>query len=77
MAKQNKTLEQQIMEKANFLYICKYHGAKHLRVCIREAVNDITHLTDSQFCSLFGVYIKDIETYIDQIYNKMQKMGAE
>lgn len=70
-------LEKQIMEKANFLYICKYHGTEHQRACIREALNDITQLTESQFCSVFSIYKNDIEAYIDKIYNTMQEMGAE
>lgn len=76
-------LEKEIMEKANFLYICKYNGKEHLRVCIREALYEITKLNQVQVCKLFDVFSKDIETvefdfelYIEEIYNKMQKMGA-
>ena len=77
-------LEKEIMEKANFLYICKYNGKEHLRVCIREALYEITKLNQVQVCKLFDVFSKDIETvefdfelYIEEIYNKMQEMGAK
>lgn len=79
-----KRLENEIMDKANFYYICKYHGEKHLRDCIREALFEITKLTEVQFCNIFGVFTKDLikepfdfEKYVDEIYNKMQEMGAE
>lgn len=77
-------LEKEIMEKANFLYICKYNGKEHLRVCIREALYEITKLNQVQVCKLFDVFSKDIETvefdfedYVEEIYNKMKEMGAE
>lgn len=76
-------LEEQVMEKANFLYICKYNGKEHIRSCIREALFEITKLNEVQVCNLFGVYKKDLgivdfdfEQCIDKIYNKMQEMGA-
>ena len=79
-----KRLENEIMDKENFYYICKYHGEKHLRDCIREALFEITKLTEVQFCNIFGVFTKDLikepfdfEKYVDEIYNKMQEMGAE
>ena len=39
-------LEKEVMDKANFYYICKYHGEKHLKECIREALYAITKLTE-------------------------------
>lgn len=70
-------IEKQIMDKANFDYICKYKGGVSLQECIKNAVYEITHLTDSQFCSLFSIYNNDIDLYIQKIYKKMQDMGAE
>ena len=77
-------LEKEIMEKANFLYICKYKGKEHLRVCIREALYEITKLNQVQVCKLFDIFSKDIETvefdfelYIEEIYSKMILLGAE
>lgn len=77
-------LEKEIMEKANFLYICKYNGKEHLRVCIREALYEITKLNQVQVCKLFDIFSKDIETvefdfelYIEEIYSKMILLGAE
>lgn len=77
-------LERQVMEKANFLYICKYNGKEHLRVCIREALLEITKLNEIQICKLFDIFSKDIETvkfdfenYIEEIYAKMILLGAE
>ena len=71
-----KTLEQQIVERANGLYILKYKGKKDLRSCIKEAVEDVTHLSASQFCSIYGVLVKDAEVdfnrYINKIYNTMK-----
>ena len=76
-------LEKEVMDKANFYYICKYHGDKHLRECIREALSVITKLTEVQFCNLFGVFSKDLikqpidyEKYIDEVYEKMKEKGA-
>ena len=77
-------LEKEIMEKANFLYICKYNGKEHLRACIREALYEITKLKQVQVCKLFDVFSKDIEKvefdfelYIEEIYSKMILLGAE
>lgn len=77
-------LEKEIMEKANFLYLCKYHGKEHLRVCIREAITEITHLNEVQLCKLFDLFSKDISTpefdfeeYVEVIYRKMKELGAE
>lgn len=77
-------LEQEVMEKANFFYICKYNGKNHLRECIREALAEVTKLNEVQLCKIFDIFAKDVETiksdledYIEEIYNKMQEMGAE
>lgn len=79
-----ENLEKEVMDKANFLYICKYKSEEHLRVCIREALYEITKLNQVQVCKLFDIFSKDIETvefdfelYIEEIYKKMQEMGAE
>lgn len=76
-------LEKDVMDKANFYYICKYHGGEHMRKCIREAFYEITKLNEVQTCKLFGVFSKDLETieldfedYIEKIYQKMLTMGA-
>ena len=76
-------LETEVMDKANFYYICKYHGDKHLRDCIRESLYTITKLSEVQFCNLFGVYSKDLikepidyEKYVEEIYCKMKTKGA-
>lgn len=76
-------LEKEVMDKANFYYICKYHGEKHLKDCIREALYAITKLTEVQFCNLFGVFSKDLikqpfdyEQYVEDVYNKMKDLGA-
>ena len=78
-----QAIEKEVMEKANFLYICKYNGKEHLRTCIREAMQEITKLNEVQVCKLFDVFNKDIKTvetdfeqYIETIYKKMQDMGA-
>ena len=72
------------MEKANFLYICKYNGKEHMRTCIREALEQVTHLNEIQVCKVFDVFKKDIdslkfdfEEFVEDIYKKMQSMGAE
>lgn len=77
-------LEQEVMEKANFFYICKYNGKNHLRECIREALAEVTKLNEVQVCKIFDIFSKDVETiktdfedYVEEIYNKMQEMGAE
>lgn len=79
-----KPLEKEIMQKANFLYICKYNGTEHLRVCIREAITEVTHLNEVQMCKVFDLFTKDIgvpefdfEEYVEVIYKKMQELGAE
>lgn len=79
-----QAIEKEVMEKANFLYICKYNGKEHLRTCIREAMQEITKLNEVQVCKLFDVFNKDLKTiecdfeqYIETIYKKMQDMGAE
>ena len=84
MAVNLEPLEKEVMEKANFLYICKYNGKEHLRVCIREALEQVTKLNEIQICKIFGVFKKDIDTlefdfeqHIEDIYKKMQSMGAE
>lgn len=77
-------LKEKVMDKANFLYMCKYNRstdtAMGLRDCIIEALNSVTHLTESQFCSVYGCLYKDIkfdfDRYIDDIYNTMIKLGA-
>ena len=76
--------EKEVMEKANFLYICKYHGTEHMRVCIREAITELTHLNQVQICKFFDMFRKDInvpefdfEEYVEMIYKKMQELGAE
>ena len=51
-----KPLEREIMEKANFFYTCKYNGKEHLRVCIREAITEITHLNEVQMCKVFDIF---------------------
>lgn len=78
-----ETLEKEVMDKANFLFICKYHGEQHLRSCIREAFYQITKINEVQICKIFGVFSKDLKTlefdyenYIEQIYQKMLTMGA-
>ena len=77
-------IEKKVMDKANFLYICKYNGSEHLRTCIREALLEITKFNEVQVCKLFDVYSKDIETikfdfelYIEELYSKMILLGAE
>lgn len=79
-----KPLEKEIMEKANFLYLCKYNGKEHLRVCIREAIAELTHLNEVQMCKVFDLFVKDIgvlefdfEEYVEVIYKKMQELGTE
>ena len=78
------SLEEQVMEKANFLYICKYNGKEHLRTCIREAFYEITKLNEVQICKMFDVFNKDLksvqsdfEECIEAIYDKMKEKGAE
>lgn len=70
-------LEREIMEKANFNYICMFNGMIPLRTCISDAVLQITHLSSSQFCSVFGIFQQDIDNYVDSIYKKMKELGAE
>ena len=78
MAEQSlEPLEKQIMDKANFDYICKHKGTVPLKECIKNAVGEITHLNDAQFCSIFSIFNNDMELYIEKIYRKMQEMGAE
>lgn len=79
-----EAIEKEVMDKANFLYICKYNGKEHLRVCIREALYEITKLNEVQVCKIFDVFNKDLESvqsnfeeYIEVIYNKMKEKGAE
>ena len=79
-----KPLEKEIMEKANFLYLCKYNGKEHLRTCIREAITELTNLNEVQLCKVFDIFTKDIdvpefdfEEYVEVIYKKMQELGAE
>ena len=79
-----KPLEKEVMERANFLYICKYHGEQHLRLCIREAITELTHLTEVQMCRVFDMLKSDIEApnfdfeeYVEVIYQKMRELGAE
>ena len=77
-------LEEQVIEKANFLYICKYNGKEHLRNCIREALHEITKLNEIQMCKMFDIFNKDIKTiqydfekYVDELYERMKEKGAE
>ncbi len=79
-----KPLEKEVMEKANFIYLCKYNGKEHLRTCIREAILELTNLNEIQMCKIFDLFRKDInvpefyfEEYVEVIYKKMQKLGAE
>lgn len=65
------------MEKANFDYICVHNGKTHLRTCLRDAVEKVTGLNESQFCSVFGMFESDLEPYIDKLYEIMKQMGAE
>ena len=77
-------LEKEVMEKANFYFVCKQHGEQHLKECIREALYEITKLTEVQFCNVFGIFCKelqkepfDYEMYVEEIYKKMQELGAK
>lgn len=77
--KQKLTLEERIMDKANFFYTCKYNGKEDIRICIMEALEEETRLSASQFCSLYGIfksdYEKDYNNYIESIYQTMKKRG--
>lgn len=70
-------LDKKIMEKANFDYICVHNGKTHLRTCLRDAVEKVTSLSESQFCSVFGMFESDLQEYIDKLYEIMKQMGAE
>lgn len=70
--KKPQTLEERVMERANFLYICKYHGTKKLRDCVNEAIHDVSHLEQEQFCSLFGIYQRELDQFIDYICEIME-----
>lgn len=70
--RQPQSLEERIMERANFLYICKYHGEKKLRDCVNESIHDVSHLEQEQFCSLFGIYQRELDAFIDYICEIME-----
>lgn len=79
-------LEEKVMDRANFYMITRTGDLKQknpptLRTCIEEATLEITHLTESQFCSIYGVFLKDtgftFNKFVDKLYNKMIQNGAK
>ncbi len=74
-----RQIDEKVMDKANFLYMCKYNRstetAMGLRDCIIEAVKEVTHLTEAQLCSVYGCLYKDLkfdfDCYIDYLYKTM------